>query len=1186
MPTVVSDHTVGQQFNPTVAVDQRTGTVGVMYYDSNWDTLQERAAMSFSTSIDGGDDWSASAQFNQLKTATDAITGATIVIEPYAGNAGLAGPNGFGDQAGLVMYAGHVVPMFASNNNLANSLIATATVTIAAGPRILEGDMGSVIADFVDDDDPGNVVTYNNTFASDGTREINGIRITFDRPIDVSTFDASQVKIVYRDTVTPPSQPGTIIPSSDYTVEPIDNIGPAFGLLPVSTIGLLAENFLITFLPGDELNKVGTYSYAVGNIDGGEPEIRDGIKAVVGAGIEDSPTGVVETTQTATISPSPAGATEIGTTVTIKTTQPHGLAIGEIVTIAGVGVAGYNGTFMILSVPTTTTFTYASTTSGLAPSGGGTAAINIVTVTTLTPHGLIVGETITVAGVAEPGYDGNFTILSVPTLTTFTYTVATSGLAASGGGTVSTLGNFMDQNQDAITAETSSNTTLGDIFAIPTPTTNGPFVLPYDASTLPLIIPGPYIVSTSVVGQPASPDNLVLNGTNDSIDVTFDRDMMPNALNSTNILRMVGPAGTIPFYTNNTPAAIPDGTGSLTSTIVVTDSLAINDLAVGVNITHANVSDLTVTLVAPDGTSISLYASTGIGANLTNTIFDSFSTTPITAAPGAAPYTGVFVPAGGSLSALNGKNYQGTWKLIVADKKAGNAGTLNSWSLNPFTVTPNPLGGVKNRTFRITFGGQSLSGTYTIVLGPNSAGQYGTDTSGHQIDTNHNAGLDLLRGGDPVNGISIANAYTTGTVNTSLPAGKTVNIPINVPDSFLVQNVTLSLTIQHKSDPDLTATLIAPDGFSVVIFSGVGTSGTANFTNTTLSDAALSSPIELAAGIGALGIGAGPYAPQNPLSDFKNHGSQGVWVLSIQSKSSTLIGKLVSWTLNLNSSVPGSGLGEPVADQAQVSFRIFTQNPTNPVSDQSWTAVGPASIDSGNRSGSVGAIGIDPSDPSGNTVYVGGSSGGVWKTSNFMTTDAQGPTYVPLTDLGPDDAINIGSLAVFGRNANPNQSIVFALTGTVPNPTSTSIPPTTGVGLLRSLDGGKTWHLLDSTDNVDAAGNPLPISDPGRDHLFVGTTGFKVIVDPTAEADGNVIVYMALTGSATSGGIWRSLDSGNTWQRLQAGNATDVILGAGSADVSGNLQVLYGASKGYPRPAAAAATAAFTSLPTRRRPPA
>ena len=74
-------------------------------------------------------------------------------------------------------------------------------------------------------------------------------------------------------------------------------------------------------------------------------------------------------------------------------------------------------------------------------------------------------------------------------------------------------------------------------------------------------------------------------------------------------------------------------------------------------------------------------------------------------------------------------------------------------------------------------------------------------------------------------------------------------------------------------------------------------------------------------------------------------------------------------------------------------------------------------------------LAIDPSDPSGNTVYAAGASGGVWKTTNFLTTNPNGPTYIPLTDFGPTIAVNIGSITVFGRNHDPNQTIVIAATG-------------------------------------------------------------------------------------------------------------------------------------------------------------
>jgi hypothetical protein len=73
------------------------------------------------------------------------------------------------------------------------------------------------------------------------------------------------------------------------------------------------------------------------------------------------------------IAASPTGAIEVGTTVTITTTAAHGMVAGQQVTIAGVGNASFNGTYTILTAPTSTTFTYTSASSGLTASGAGSA---------------------------------------------------------------------------------------------------------------------------------------------------------------------------------------------------------------------------------------------------------------------------------------------------------------------------------------------------------------------------------------------------------------------------------------------------------------------------------------------------------------------------------------------------------------------------------------------------------------------------------------------------------------------------------------------------------------------------------------------------------------------------------------------------------------------------------------------
>ena len=276
-----------------------------------------------------------------------------------------------------------------------------------------------------------------------------------------------------------------------------------------------------------------------------------------------------------------------------------------------------------------------------------------------------------------------------------------------------------------------------------------------------------------------------------------------------------------------------------------------------------------------------------------------------------------------------------------------------------------------------------------------------------------------------------------------------------------------------------------------------------------------------------------------------------------------MAGALNNWSLNLVKDLTRTVLGDPVADNTPVNFRIFTMDPTNPLSSNTWTSVGPASIGSntGTGSGRLSAIAVDPSDPSGNTVFVAGASGGVWKTTNFLTSSSQGPTYTPLTDFGTTFATNIGSLVTFGRNSDPRQSIVFA--GTGEGPTGSA-----GVGFLRSMDGGASWLVLDSSVNYDAAGNLLPLNSPARDHVFVGTQVFQLVADPRLTPTGEVILYAAVSGPTAKAGIWRSTDTGRNWVRVRGGQATDVVLDLNSGPVDafgntiGNLRILYAAFRG------------------------
>jgi subtilisin-like proprotein convertase family protein len=695
----------------------------------------------------------------------------------------------------------------------------------------------------------------------------------------------------------------------------------------------------------------------------------------------------------------------------------------------------------------------------------------------------------------------------------------------------------------------------------------------------------------------------------------------------------VVPTVLVPKLTYTTPSPLPAPITDIpltASTVVVSGAPAgdtVQSLTVsGVTLTYPNNAALSLVLTSPNGTSTVLAApGTLSGSGLANASFSvptamagatvngnwkltvldsatgtavgslknwSLSIVPTVAATLAfAPPTliGVTDPAG---SAQTGNNLvlNGTASAIdvTFDQPMNPATFTGSQVLSimgptgaisgPFIVTPDPQPGENAsfpKTFQIRFPTQQLSGTYNITLGAGIQAQ-----TGAAMDTNQNAGVDLLF----TNASSTLPAGPSTFTSTQVlpissadtpdsPLVSTITIPAG--DDLLIQDLSVSLNIVYSNDPDLTATLTTPDGQTITLFSNNGSAAgsQANFTNTVFDDNAAT----------LIQNGAPPFFGQfKPIQSLLVQGhlaganEAGTYTLTItDSTTGSTAGTLNGWSITTTpETTTNTGLGEPVADQSTASFRIFTMDPTNPLSANTWTAVGPASNNSQGNSGRVSAIAVDQSDPSGNTVYVAGASGGIWKTTDFLTTNPLGPTYTLLTGNSEADALNIGSIAVYSRNNDPGQSIIVAGTGegNTAQPGvqgSSTVGTSAGVGFLVSYDGGKTWTLDDSLVNYDALGNELPESK--RDHQFVGSTTYKVIIDPSPEPNGNIIIYAALGGGQTgqgSGGIFRSIDSGHTWQLMKAGYATDVIFDPNSGSLNavnnptGNLQTIYGAFLG------------------------
>ncbi len=99
-----------------------------------------------------------------------------------------------------------------------------------------------------------------------------------------------------------------------------------------------------------------------------------------------------------------------------------------------------------------------------------------------------------------------------------------------------------------------------------------------------------------------------------------------------------------------------------------------------VNITHTYDQDVTVWIVAPDGTTGMLFSNIGGGDdNFTNTCFNADAGNSISS--GSAPFTGTFQPAGQIGLVNNLQNPNGTWYLRVNDNAGADVGTVNSFSI-------------------------------------------------------------------------------------------------------------------------------------------------------------------------------------------------------------------------------------------------------------------------------------------------------------------------------------------------------------------------------------------------------------------------------------------------------------------------------------------------------------------------
>jgi hypothetical protein len=212
-----------------------------------------------------------------------------------------------------------------------------------------------------------------------------------------------------------------------------------------------------------------------------------------------------------------------------------------------------------------------------------------------------------------------------------------------------------------------------------------------------------------------------------------------------------------------------------------------------------------------------------------------------------------------------------------------------------------------------------------------------------------------------------------------------------------------------------------------------------------------------------------------------------------------------------------------------------------------WQPLGPDAVLTpgyGLVTGRVSALALDPSDTTGNHLYLGTTGGGVWVASNAAASIASNPSQVvftPLTDgvdalSGAEDAsISIGALTVQpGGSCGTGGSTGVILAGT--GDPNDALDSYYGAGILRSTDCGNSWSLISET-----ADNEWRFLGEGFAGFAWSTVNPQVVVAAVSQAYEGTLVNVDLTNRSYEG-LYYSSDGGATWNlsTITDGSGQDV----------------------------------------------
>ena len=222
------------------------------------------------------------------------------------------------------------------------------------------------------------------------------------------------------------------------------------------------------------------------------------------------------------------------------------------------------------------------------------------------------------------------------------------------------------------------------------------------------------------------------------------------------------------------------------------------------------------------------------------------------------------------------------------------------------TITIENFGGAEQTNFDVSYsinGGTTVVETFTGSVNPGETENYTFSELGdfseigtYTISSSTELSGDSDADNDTVEVDVVNVACTSETNSTTMPigpdSGTVTSSVISYVEDFLVNDVNVTVNLNHTYDGDIDIKLVGPDNSVVMLSNRHGGSGN-DYINTVFDDEA-ANPIS-----GGAPPFTGTFQPDGNLSDFNGLSTSGDWTLVITDNAGGDSGTLNSWTIQL-----------------------------------------------------------------------------------------------------------------------------------------------------------------------------------------------------------------------------------------------------------------------------------------------